>query len=170
MRGMQELISMDGIGFDLANRLVENVVTTISIPVGVATNVIVDGVERLVPMATEESSVVAAVCNSALQCRGTGGFFCSTTGPNMIAQVQLVAVDDPANARLKILERRDEIAELCDATDPILTGGTPPQHPFPPTPTRSLVARLPHRDYGAGLTRNTTPQALVEGFGTWKSG
>eukprot|EP00035_Acanthoeca_spectabilis_P021665 m.439445 g.439445 ORF g.439445 m.439445 type:complete len:445 (+) comp18392_c0_seq1:1265-2599(+) len=118
----KELISMDGIGFDLANRLVENVVTTISIPVGVATNVIVDGVERLVPMATEESSVVAAVCNSALQCRGTGGFFCSTTGPNMIAQVQLVAVDDPANARLKILERRDEIAELCDATDPILTG------------------------------------------------
>ena len=43
----QALIGMKGIEFDLANRMVENVITTISIPVGVATNMIVDGVERL---------------------------------------------------------------------------------------------------------------------------
>eukprot|EP00040_Diaphanoeca_grandis_P038999 m.257914 g.257914 ORF g.257914 m.257914 type:complete len:461 (+) comp35859_c0_seq1:81-1463(+) len=116
-----ELQSMKGLDFDLADRLVENVITTISIPVGVATNMIVDGVEHLVTMATEESSVVAAVCNTAKQCRDTGGFVCSTSGPNMIAQVQVVNVSDPEAARLKILERRDEIAELCDNTDPILT-------------------------------------------------
>lgn len=116
-----ELHGMKGIGFELANRLVENVITTISIPVGVATNMTVDGIDRLVPMATEESSVVAAVCNAALQCRPSGGFVCSTSGPNMIAQVQMVGVKDPQAARLKILERRDEIAKICDATDPILT-------------------------------------------------
>lgn len=44
---VQALLGMKGIEFDLANRMVENVITTISIPVGVATNVIVDGVERL---------------------------------------------------------------------------------------------------------------------------
>mmetsp|Transcript_6148 Transcript_6148/g.15731 ORF Transcript_6148/g.15731 Transcript_6148/m.15731 type:complete len:441 (+) Transcript_6148:30-1352(+) len=118
---VKELHAMRGIDFELANRLVENVVTTISIPVGVATNVIVDGVERLVPMATEESSVVAAVCNSAKQCRPTGGFFCSTSGPNMIAQVQLVNVSDPTAARFKILEKRAEIEKLCNETDPVLT-------------------------------------------------
>merc|ERR1719424_1501505 len=96
--------SMEGISFELADRLVENDVGTMSIPVGVATNMIVDGVERLVPMATEESSVVAAVCNTARQCRSTGGFICSTSGPNMIAQVQLVNCSDPEQARLKILE------------------------------------------------------------------
>ena len=70
--------SMEGISFELADRLVENVVGNMSIPVGVATNMIVDGVERLVPMATEESSVVAAVCNTARQCRSTGA--CSAAG------------------------------------------------------------------------------------------
>lgn len=44
---VQALRGMKGIEFELANRMVENVITTISIPVGVATNVIVDGVERL---------------------------------------------------------------------------------------------------------------------------
>jgi hypothetical protein len=44
---VQALLGMKGIEFELANRMVENVITTISIPVGVATNVIVDGVERL---------------------------------------------------------------------------------------------------------------------------
>jgi hydroxymethylglutaryl-CoA reductase len=48
-------------------------------------------------MATEESSVVAAVCNSARQCRPSGGFVCSTSGPNMIAQIQLVDVPDPVS-------------------------------------------------------------------------
>lgn len=72
-------------------------------------------------MATEESSVVAAVCNTAKQCRDTGGFHCSTSGPLMIAQIQLVGVTDPEAARFKILERRAEIEEICNATDPILT-------------------------------------------------
>jgi hydroxymethylglutaryl-CoA reductase len=65
--------SFKPIDFELADHLVENVVGIMSIPVGVATNVIVDGTERLVAMATEESSVVAAVCNTAKQCRDTGG-------------------------------------------------------------------------------------------------
>eukprot|EP00729_Bicosta_minor_P008483 gene8483-27537_t len=113
--------SMESIDFELADRLVENVIGTMSIPIGVATNMIVDGTERLVPMATEESSVVAAVCNTAKQCRDTGGFHCSTSGPLMIAQIQLVGVTDPEAARFKILERRAEIEEICNATDPILT-------------------------------------------------
>lgn len=56
---------------ELADRLVENAITSMAIPVGVATNMIVDGREVVVPMATEESSVVAAVCNSAKRCRPT---------------------------------------------------------------------------------------------------
>ena len=112
---LQSLRAMKGITFERANGLVDNVITTIAIPVGVATNMIVDGIEHIVPMATEESSVIAAVGNAAKQCRSTGGFFCSTSGSNMIAQVQLVDVPDPHHARLKILEHRDEIANLCQA-------------------------------------------------------
>ena len=105
---------------DLAERLIENVIGTMNIPIGIATNMIVDGEEVLVPMATEESSVVAAVCNAAKQCRNTGGITASTSGPHMIAQVQLVDVPDPEAARLKILERKSEIATICNEADPVL--------------------------------------------------
>ncbi len=104
----------------LADHMIENVISTISIPVGIATNVKVDGRDVLVPMATEESSVVAAVCNSARQCYDAGGFITSVSGTEMIAQVQLVRVPDPENARIRILERKAEIAAICDGCDPML--------------------------------------------------
>lgn len=105
---------------ELADRLIENMVSTISVPIGVATNMKVDGQDRLIPMATEESSVVAAVCNAARQCYDNGGFITSMSGSLMIAQVQLVNVPDPASCRIRILERKDEIQALCDACDPVL--------------------------------------------------
>ncbi len=105
---------------ETANRMIENVIGTMSIPVGVATNMIVDGRDLFVPMATEESSVVAAVCNAAKQARSGGGFVTSTTGSLMIAQIQLLDVSDPETARIKILERRDDIKAICDAKDPVL--------------------------------------------------
>ena len=108
------------LSLETADRMIENVIGTMEMPVGVATNLIIDGREILVPVATEESSVVAAICNAARQGRGGGGIVTSTTGPLMIAQVQLVDIPDPENARLKILERRDEIKAICDEADPVL--------------------------------------------------
>lgn len=105
---------------ELADRLVENAISTMAIPVGIATNMIVDGRDVLVPMATEESSVIAAVCNAAKRCRSTGGFSTSTSGPIMVAQIQLLGASDPENVRLKVLERIEEIRTICDETDPLL--------------------------------------------------
>jgi hydroxymethylglutaryl-CoA reductase len=104
----------------LADHMIENVVSAISIPIGVATNMKVDGRDILVPMATEESSVVAAVCNAARQCYDAGGFTTSVSGTEMIAQIQLVQAADPQAARIRILERKAEIAEICNACDPVL--------------------------------------------------
>ena len=100
--------------------MIENCVSTISIPVGIATNVKVDGRDVLVPMATEESSVVAAVCNSARQRYDAGGFTTSVSGTEMIAQIQLVGVSDPENARIRILERKAGVAAVCNGCDPML--------------------------------------------------
>lgn len=103
-----------------ADAMIENVIGTMNIPLGVATNLVIDGEETLVPMATEESSVVAAVSNAARQCRDSGGITTSTSGALMIAQVQLVNVTNPEYARLQILEHRAEIKAICDDTDPVL--------------------------------------------------
>ncbi len=113
-------LARPGLDPHVADHMIENAVSTISIPVGIATNVRVDGRDVLVPMATEESSVVAAVCNSARQCYDAGGFVTSVSGTDMIAQIQLVGVSDPENARIRILERKAEIAALCDGCDPML--------------------------------------------------
>ncbi len=117
---VQSLRDSSALPFELLDRLVENAIGGFTVPVGLATNMRIDGRDMLIPMATEESSVIAAVGNAARQCRDTGGFFTSISGTEMIAQVQLVKVSDPFSARVKILEKKNEIAEICNACDPML--------------------------------------------------
>ena len=105
---------------ETANGMVENVIGVMGIPFGVATNLILDGKEMLVPMATEESSVIAAVCNASKQCRSSGGVTSSVSGSEMIAQIQLLGLSNPHYARQVLLEKKEIIRELCDATDPLL--------------------------------------------------
>lgn len=105
---------------DLADNLAENVISTLAVPLGVATNLIVDGEDVLVPMATEESSVIAAVGNGALACRGTGGVRTRADDPMMIAQVQLTGVRDLEGGAAAVMAARDEIIESANACDPML--------------------------------------------------
>jgi hydroxymethylglutaryl-CoA reductase len=107
---------------DLADNLSENVIGVMSVPLGIATNLVVDGVDVLVPMATEESSVIAAVCNGAKACRATGGVITSADDPCMIAQVQVLGLSDPVGARAVLFQRVDEIRAICNACDPVLVG------------------------------------------------
>jgi hydroxymethylglutaryl-CoA reductase len=114
-----QLADMGNLAPQLADKMIENVVGTMNVPIGIATNLKVDGEDVLVPMATEESSVVAAVCNAARQNYDTG-FTTSVSGTLMIAQVQAVGISDPHAARLRLLEQRDEIKAICDGCDPLL--------------------------------------------------
>ena len=117
---MAALRESSALPFELLDRLVENAIGGFTVPIGLATNLIVDGRDVLVPMATEESSVIAAVGNTAKQCRETGGFFTSISATEMIAQVQLVNVPDPWSARAKVFEKYAEIKDICNACDPML--------------------------------------------------
>lgn len=105
---------------DLADNLSENVIGVMSVPLGVATNLTVDGQDVLAPLATEESSVVAAVCNGARACRDAGGITTEADDPCMIAQVQVVGLQDLPAAQALVASRAEEIAELCNACDPML--------------------------------------------------
>ncbi len=117
---LQPLQETDAAMAAIADRMIENAVGTIAIPLGVAANFLVNGVDYLVPMATEEPSVVAAASNAALIARENGGFRTSSTVPVMIAQVQVLDVADPYGARLRLLEARDELLVLANQQDPLL--------------------------------------------------
>ena len=77
-----------------ADRMIENVIGTMSLPVGIATNFIIDNKHYVVPFCLEESSVVAAASNMAKRCHATGGFTSNNDQPMMIAQIQLLDGED----------------------------------------------------------------------------
>jgi len=114
---LEQTASYEG---DLADNLSENVIGVMSVPLGVATNLIVDGEDVLVPMATEESSVIAAVCNGAKACRATGGVSTEADDPCMIAQIQIRDVPDIPSAIQTLKSRQTKIKTLCDEADPML--------------------------------------------------
>jgi len=103
-----------------ANRMIENVVSTYQLPLGIAVNFLINHKDYLIPMVIEEPSVVAAASNAARMTREGGGVYTSSTGPLMIGQVQLVKVPQPSIGRLEILKRKDEILELANQCDPVL--------------------------------------------------
>ncbi|MFB0551565.1 MAG: hydroxymethylglutaryl-CoA reductase, degradative [Nitrososphaeria archaeon] len=109
-----------GLDLETADRMIENVIGTMKIPLGIAANFLINGREHLVPMAIEEPSVVAAASNAAKITRAGGGIQAQATEPLMIGQIQLVDAPDPPAARLTILNSRREILKIANEQDPVL--------------------------------------------------
>lgn len=98
---------------ELRDGLIENVVGGLTLPIGIATNFVVNDRDVLVPMAIEESSVVAAASNGAKLARDRGGFHARAAPPVMVAQVQLVDVPDANLAQRNLYAVADDIARLA---------------------------------------------------------
>lgn len=107
-----------------AGRMVENVYTTMPLPLGLATNFVVDGKDYVVPFALEEPSVVAAASNAA---KLSSGFETKTDEPIMIGQIQLVKMKNASEALKKILDSKKEILAEAEKVDAVLVkfGGGP---------------------------------------------
>lgn len=103
-----------------ADRMIENVIGRYSLPIGVATNFIIDDEHYLIPFVVEEASVVAAASNMAKRCQANGGFTSDNTDPVMIGQIQVVGCEDPEASRAAILAAKDELIQSCNDVDPIL--------------------------------------------------
>ncbi len=82
-------LSPGNLSVDQADAFIENCVGCFSLPLGIATNFVLDGEEVLVPMAVEESSVVAAASHGAKMARSMGGFFSEPTPTIATCQIQI---------------------------------------------------------------------------------
>jgi hydroxymethylglutaryl-CoA reductase len=118
--GLDELTAAleGGLASDKADKIIENVVGTFSLPFALALNVKVNDVDYIVPMVVEEPSVVAAASNAAKMIREGGGFQAEADPPIMIAQVQLDDVPDGAAACARVLRHEGELCALGDAQVP----------------------------------------------------
>ncbi|SFB63965.1 3-hydroxy-3-methylglutaryl-coenzyme A reductase [Rhizobium sp. NFR07] len=168
-RSKAVLAAPDALSVERANGMIENVIGTFQLPLGVATNFLVNGQDYLVPMAVEEPSVVAAASYMARIVRGCGGFQTSSTAPIMRAQVQIIGLSDPNGARLAILAAQDEIVSSANATDPVLVkfgGGCRDieVHVFPSTSRGPMVVLhllVDVRDAMGANTVNTMAEAIA---------
>jgi hydroxymethylglutaryl-CoA reductase len=108
-----------------ADKMIENVVGTYNLPLGIATNFQINGRDVLIPMVVEEPSIVAGASYAAKLVREGGGFQASSTVPLMIGQVQLVNISDPNRARYDILARKEELLALANrqSTSLLALGG-----------------------------------------------
>ncbi|MDG6983794.1 MAG: hydroxymethylglutaryl-CoA reductase, degradative [Nitrososphaerota archaeon] len=117
---MKTLANTGGLPQDVADRMIENVVGGLTMPLGVATNFRINGRDYLVPMALEEPSVVAGASKAAKIAREKGGFTVSNTGPVMIGQIQVIKVPSPEKAKAALLARKADILKKANDQDPML--------------------------------------------------
>jgi len=104
--------------FSLAEHLIENAVGFFSIPLGVATNFKIDGRELFIPMAVEETSIIAAASATAKWVTREGSIRTYSQGNLIIGQVQLPQVRDVKNARQVLHENRELLMGLANACIP----------------------------------------------------
>ena len=104
----------------IADGMIENVVGRFELPLGIATNFLVNGKDYLIPMAVEEPSVVAAASHMAKLARMSGGFQAVSDRPIMRGQIQVMDLEDLYASKTKILEHKNELILAANEKDKIL--------------------------------------------------
>lgn len=103
---------------EISDHMIENVVGTYQLPLGLALHFLIDGQDYLIPMATEEPSVVAAASFAAKTIRLAGGFTTEAQSRMMIGQVALKDIDDKELAIEEIIKNQDQIISIANSAHP----------------------------------------------------
>lgn len=107
--------------FENANRMIENAIGIMSIPMGIATNFVINGREYVIPMAIEEPSVIAAVSKAAKIAKVKGGFIAEANDSLMIGQVQVVGLGNIKHAMAKILRNKKQLLAIANSNSRSVT-------------------------------------------------
>ncbi|MDP6933136.1 MAG: hydroxymethylglutaryl-CoA reductase, degradative [Myxococcota bacterium] len=110
----------DALSLREADLMIENVIGTFALPLGVGVNFLINDKDTVVPMVVEEPSVVAAVSNMARLVRDAGGFRADADDGLMIGQIQLVNVTDPEATRLRLEAELDSLQQTAHEVHPRL--------------------------------------------------
>lgn len=114
------LESTGSLSMEKADHMVENVIGVFPEPLGVGVNFQINGKDYLIPMATEEPSVIAAASYAAKMVRDGGGFHTSSTTPVMIGQIQVVKLEDAELAKKQVLAAKAALLKKANDQDPVL--------------------------------------------------
>ncbi|MDP8888113.1 MAG: hydroxymethylglutaryl-CoA reductase, degradative [Thermoproteota archaeon] len=107
--------------YEDANRMIENAIGIMSIPMGIATNFVINDRECVIPMAIEEPSVIAAVGKAAKIAKVNGGFIAEADDSLMIGQVQVVRLGNIKYAMTKILRNKNQLLATANSNSRSVT-------------------------------------------------
>jgi hydroxymethylglutaryl-CoA reductase len=99
---------------DLGEKFVENLIGYFQIPMGVATNFCIDGVDYIIPMAVEETSIIAAASKTAKWVRENGKIETEVIGSDIIGQIQFAKVKNYDEFETQVLQQKDYLIHLAN--------------------------------------------------------
>jgi len=103
------------VSVDLAEKFIENVLGFFQLPLGVATNFEIDGKTHVIPMAVEETSIIAAASKTAKWIRENGKITTSMLGREIIGQIQIAKVKDFDRLARVLQQNSAQWVELANA-------------------------------------------------------
>ena len=101
-----------------ADKMIENVIGVMGMPVGLGLNFSINNKEYVVPLAVEEPSIVAALSSAAKIARESGGYTADATDPILVGQIQVVNIENIEQARNNVLNRKEEILNVANSLHP----------------------------------------------------
>ena len=114
----QILKEQQGLPLSIADQLTENVLSTFDLPFSLAPYFLINGRDYVLPMVTEEPSVVAAASFAAKLIQRSGGFTTQVHQRQMIGEIALTDVEDVEVASKRILEDKETLLQLANEAYP----------------------------------------------------
>ena len=114
----QILKEQKGLPLSIADQLTENVLSTFDLPFSLAPYFLINGRDYVLPMVTEEPSVVAAASFAAKLIQRSGGFTTQVHQRQMIGEIALTDVRDVEMASKRILEDKETLLQLANEAYP----------------------------------------------------
>jgi hydroxymethylglutaryl-CoA reductase len=101
-----------------ADKMIENVIGVMGLPIGLGLNFLINDTDYVVPMVVEEPSIVAAISSAAKIARGAGGFHTESSAPVMTGQIQVVEIPDMDAAINAVESAKQNIIDLANSFHP----------------------------------------------------
>lgn len=115
-----QLNDMVNLPENIADKMIENVIGTFSLPLGLGLNFLIDGKDYVIPMAVEEPSIIASASYIAKIVREAGGFKTEATDRIMIGQIQVVGCPDFETAKQAVLDQKEMLIKAANDAYPSL--------------------------------------------------
>ena len=161
----QILKEQQGLPLSIADQLTENVLSTFDLPFSLAPYFLINGQDYVLPMVTEEPSVVAAASYAAKIIQRSGGFTTKVHQRQMIGEIALTDVRDVEMASKRILEDKKTLLQLANEAYPsIIKRGGGARDLWVENKENFLIVYLavdPKEAMGANML-NTMLEALTE--------